>query len=108
MSELKPFDYEKFTASWESGEANEMLIKRAQTVANMILYQLDIGIFIDDLPDIDWYNKLWYIHDDDELFDSAKSIVTELLGQSGGSAKERRQFINEVDGYEWNDGIIIK
>ncbi|MGI8893689.1 MAG: hypothetical protein ACR2GN_09560 [Bacteroidia bacterium] len=107
MEKLKKFNYKKLIAKWDtfdkktrrrnsSGEPSDKLIKHAQEMADLILYNTGLGMGLYDMGDLNWHDRLWYIHDDDELFERVQEIVAELIEELGGSAKEKRAFIKQV------------
>ena len=119
MEKLKKFNYQKMMSTWgrysrnrgevtPSGEPSEKLVERAREVADLILWKTNLGLGLSDMNDVYWYDRLWYIHDDDELFERLQQIVSELVEDLGGSMKEKRIFIKQIYDMELIDGKIEK
>ena len=102
MKKLKPFNYAKIV----KGEPTNKLVNRARKIASLILWKTDFGVYMDDLPDIYWPDRLWYIHDDEELFDRVQMVVCELINETPWPAKAKRDMINAVnDRYLENEEV---
>lgn len=100
---MKKFNYDKLIAGWDKynsrrgevipfGEPSDKLVQRAREMANDMLYKTGLGMGLSDMTEVSWYDRLWDIHDDEELFERLKEIVAELIEELGGSKKEKNEI----------------
>lgn len=116
---LPPFDYEAHMALWNTYDEDNQLIThgtpspdlgpRARQMAQLMLSALNIGLTLNDLPDtVFWDDRLWDVHDDDELFYRARSILAELLQDSHISKAEFKRLIAKLRKMEFEEGRVIE
>ena len=75
------------------GEPGEELVQQARALATNIFERNTIGLPIDSLAEIDWYDKLYYVHDDEELLERVTDTLREAIYEHGFSANDRKLML---------------
>lgn len=59
------------------------------------------------MGDINWYDRLWDVDNDEELFERAQEISAELIENLDGSKKGKNEFVKSIYELKLEDGIAF-